>query len=297
MNSIASAFEAAFRVDALLLGGSFVGNPAFQKIAAGLKKETQIPVVLFPGGCSHVTPGPDAILFTTLISGRNPQYLIDEQVKGAVLVRSLRMEAIPTAYMLIESGRTTAVEYISNTRPIPADKPAIAAAHAMAAELMGQRWIYLEAGSGALNAVPAPMVKMVRASVGLHVIVGGGIVGLTCAEELSRRGRSVTILDRKTPGGEASWAAGGMLAADYEGALGELGKTSRALWPPLCDRLHSARPRPEGTLVPARDAREAELLRARLPQAQWLSSDEAARREPALGAISGAAWPPIRASP
>lgn len=180
--------------DALLLGGSFVGNPGFQKIAAGLKKETQIPVVLFPGGCSHITPGPDAILFTTLISGRNPQYLIDEQVKGAVLVRSLRMEAIPTAYMLIESGRTTAVEYISNTRPIPSDKPAIAAAHAMAAELMGQRWIYLEAGSGALNAVPAPMVKLVRASVGLHVIVGGGIRTPEQARERSEAGAHAIVV-------------------------------------------------------------------------------------------------------
>ncbi len=161
--------------DALLLGGSFIGNPNFTQIAASLKRETQTPIILFPGGCSHVTPGPDAILFTTLISGRNPQYLIDEQVKGAVLVRSLKMEALPTAYMLIESGRTTAVEYISNTRPIPSDKPAIAAAHAMAAELMGQRWVYLEAGSGALNAVPVPMVQMVRASVDLKVIVGGGI--------------------------------------------------------------------------------------------------------------------------
>jgi putative glycerol-1-phosphate prenyltransferase/phosphoglycerol geranylgeranyltransferase len=161
--------------DAILLGGSFVGNPAFTQIALALKKETQAPVILFPGGCSHISPGLDAILFTSLISGRNPQFLIDEQVRGGVLVRALRMEALPTAYMLIESGRTTAVEYISNTRPIPADKPAIAAAHAIAAELMGQRWVYLEAGSGALNAVPAPVVAAVRASVGLRVIVGGGI--------------------------------------------------------------------------------------------------------------------------
>jgi putative glycerol-1-phosphate prenyltransferase/phosphoglycerol geranylgeranyltransferase len=161
--------------DAIFLGGSFVGNPAFTPIALALKKETPIPVILFPGGCSHISPGLDAILFTSLISGRNPQFLIDEQVRGGVLVRALRMEALPTAYMLIESGRTTAVEYISNTKPIPSDKPAIAAAHAIAAELMGQRWVYLEAGSGAQNAVPTPVVAAVRASVGLKVIVGGGI--------------------------------------------------------------------------------------------------------------------------
>jgi phosphoglycerol geranylgeranyltransferase len=161
--------------DALLLGGSFVGNANFTRISEELKKGTSIPIILFPGSCSHVAPGPDAILFTTLLSGRNPQYLIDEQVKGAVLVKGLKMEALPTAYLLVESGKTTAVEFISNTRPLPADKPAIAAAHAMAAELLGLRWIYLEAGSGAQQPVPTDMVRMVRASTPLHLIVGGGI--------------------------------------------------------------------------------------------------------------------------
>ena len=161
--------------DALLLGGSFVGNANFTKISAELKKETSLPIILFPGGCSHVIPGPDAILFTTLLSGRNPQYLIDEQVKGAVLVKGFGIEALPTAYLLVESGRTTAVEYISNTRPLPSDKPGIAAAHAMAAELLGLRWVYLEAGSGAQNPVPVEMVHMVHMATPLKLIVGGGI--------------------------------------------------------------------------------------------------------------------------
>ena len=161
--------------DALLLGGSFVGNANFTKISAELKKETSLPIILFPGGCSHVVPGPDAILFTTLLSGRNPQYLIDEQVKGAVLVKGFGIEALPTAYLLVESGKTTAVEFISNTRPLPSDKPGIAAAHAMAAELLGLRWVYLEAGSGAQNPVPTQMVQVVRASTPLKLIVGGGI--------------------------------------------------------------------------------------------------------------------------
>ena len=180
--------------DAILLGGSFMGNPAFTPIAQALKRETQVPVILFPGGCSHISPGLDAILFTSLISGRNPQFLIDEQVRGAVLVRGLRMEAIPTAYMLIESGRTTAVEYISNTRPIPSDKPAIAAAHAMAAELMGQRWVYLEAGSGALNAVPPTVVAAVRAAVDLKVIVGGGIRTPEQARERVKAGAHAIVV-------------------------------------------------------------------------------------------------------
>jgi putative glycerol-1-phosphate prenyltransferase/phosphoglycerol geranylgeranyltransferase len=173
---IASGIAAAQGgADALLLGGSFIGNPDFQRIAVEIRKETGIPIILFPGGCSHVTPGPDAILFTSLLSGRNPQYLIDEQVKGAVLVKKSGLEAIPTAYLLVESGRTTAVEYISNTRPLPSDKPALAVVHALAAEMMGMRWVYLEAGSGALNPVPPEMVQAVRFGTDLTVLCGGGL--------------------------------------------------------------------------------------------------------------------------
>jgi len=180
--------------DALLLGGSFVGNPNFTRIALEIKKKASLPIILFPGGCSHVVPGPDAILFTTLLSGRNPQYLVDEQVKGAILVKSLGMEAIPTAYLLVESGRTTAVEFISNTKPLPADKPAIAAAHAMAAELLGLRWVYLEAGSGAQNPVPPEMVKFVRLACPLKIIVGGGIRTPEQAHERAQAGADAIVI-------------------------------------------------------------------------------------------------------
>ncbi len=160
--------------DALLLGGSFIGNPNFAGIAKELKA-TGKPIILFPGGSGHVTPGPDAILFTSLVSGRNPQYLIDEQVKGAIMVKKYGLEAIPTAYLLVESGKTTAVEWISNTRPLPADKPAIAAAHVLAAEMLGMRWAYLEAGSGAQNPVPLELIAASRALTTATLIVGGGI--------------------------------------------------------------------------------------------------------------------------
>lgn len=174
--TIAAAIAAASAgADALLLGGSLMMSPAFSLAAKEIKKHVSIPVILFPGGASQVVAGPDALLFTTLVSGRNPQYLIDEQVRGAVIAKALKLEPLPTAYMLIESGKTTAVEYISNTKPIPADKPSIAAAHALAAEMMGMRWVYLEAGSGAQNPVPLAMVKAVRSYCNLNVIVGGGI--------------------------------------------------------------------------------------------------------------------------
>jgi putative glycerol-1-phosphate prenyltransferase/phosphoglycerol geranylgeranyltransferase len=171
-----------------------VGNPYFTKIATDIKKETDVPVILFPGGASQVIPGPDAILFTTLLSGRNPQYLVDEQVKGALLVKGLGMEAIPTAYLLVESGRMTAVEYISNTKPLPSDKPGIAAAHAVAAELLGLRWVYLEAGSGAQNPVPPDMVKGVRKATGLKLIVGGGIRDPEQARERVAAGADAIVI-------------------------------------------------------------------------------------------------------
>lgn len=179
--------------DLLLVGGSFMGNPQLPRQIAELKSKIQLPIVLFPGGASHVVPGFDAILFTTLISGRNPQYLIEEQVRGGVLVRAMGMEAIPTAYCLINSGRTTAVEFISNTRPIPSDKPKLTMVHAIAAELMGMRWIYLEAGSGAQEPVPVEHVAMVRQATGLTVITGGGLVSPEMAAARTQAGAHVVV--------------------------------------------------------------------------------------------------------
>ncbi len=181
-------------VDALFIGGSFIGNTHFPQMMKTLSKEVSVPVILFPGGASQITPGPDAILFTTLVSGRNPQYLIDEQIKGAVLVKSYGMEPLPTAYMLIESGATTAVEYISNTKPIPANKPMIAGATALAAQMMGHRWVYLEAGSGALNPVPPLLVSVVRNACDLKVIVGGGIKSPEAAAERVKAGAQAIVI-------------------------------------------------------------------------------------------------------
>lgn len=162
--------------DLLLVGGSFMGNPNLPKQIMELKASVPVPVILFPGGSSQVVPGFDAILFTTLVSGRNPQYLIEEQVRGGIMVKALGIEALPTAYALINSGKPTAVEYISNTRPIPADKPKLTMAHAIASELMGMRWIYLEAGSGAENPVPVEHIAYTRKSTNLGIITGGGLV-------------------------------------------------------------------------------------------------------------------------
>lgn len=162
-------------VDALLVGGSLLLTPAFEQLLAELKKRLHIPLIIFPGGVRQVSRHADAILFMSLVSGRNPEHLIGDQVVAAPLVKACGLEPIATAYMLIESGQTTSAEYMSNTRPIPRRKPDIAAATALAAEFLGMKLIYLEAGSGAAHSVPPEMIKAVSSYVTLPVVVGGGI--------------------------------------------------------------------------------------------------------------------------
>jgi putative glycerol-1-phosphate prenyltransferase/phosphoglycerol geranylgeranyltransferase len=186
-----AAFEAG--ADLILVGGSLIGNANLPKKVAELKSLVKIPIVLFPGGASQVVPGFDAMLFTSLVSGRNPQYLIEEQLKGGLIVKALGIEAFPTAYMLINSGPATAVEYISNTKPIPENKPKLTMAHAIAAELMGMRWTYLEAGSGAEKPVPLEHIILTRKATNLNIIAGGGIITPQDAAARVQAGANVVV--------------------------------------------------------------------------------------------------------
>jgi phosphoglycerol geranylgeranyltransferase len=136
----------------------------------------------------------DAVLFTSLLSGRNANLLIGEQVKAAPQIKSLGLEPIPTAYILIESGNLTSVCYISNTTPIPRDKPEIAKAHALAAEYLGMKLVYLEAGSGAAMPVPPETVKQVEKYVNLPLIVGGGITDPSYARKIAMAGASFVVI-------------------------------------------------------------------------------------------------------
>ena len=160
--------------DAILVGTSLMlsdHSTVFQRI----KGTVDIPVIIFPGSVGQIVPTADAILFLSLISGRNPELLIGQHVKAAPLLKEYGVEAIPTGYVLIESGAFTSVEFMSNTRPIPRTKNDIAMAHALAAEYLGMRLVYLEAGSGARDPVPDEMVEAVVDYVSLPVMVGGGI--------------------------------------------------------------------------------------------------------------------------
>lgn len=190
-NAAAAEKEGA---SAILIGGSFLVRDDFDSAIKAVKDVTDLPVVLFPGSSRQVSGYADGILFLSLLSGRNPQYLIGEQVMAAPVICRLGLESIPTAYLLIESGRMTSAEFVSNTKPLPRDKPQLAVAHAQAAMLFGMKAVYLEAGSGAENSVPPEIVKMVVESVSIPVIVGGGITNPEQGVAVARAGARAIVV-------------------------------------------------------------------------------------------------------
>lgn len=157
-----------------LVGGSLVTKP-LDEFVFNLRAKTSLPVVLFPGSAMQFTPNADGILFLSLISGRNPDFLIGHHVAIAPMLKQSGVEVVPTGYILIDGGSPTSVQYMSQTMPVPANKPDIAVATAIAGELLGLKAIYLEAGSGAKNTVPTKLIEAVRKAISLPLIVGGGI--------------------------------------------------------------------------------------------------------------------------
>jgi len=188
-------------VDALLVGGSMMVNHDFAAAVAAVKKACRLPLIIFPGGSTQLAPDADALLFLSLISGRNPRYLIEEQVQAAPAIRQLAIETIPTGYMLISSGTATAVEQVSGTQPLPRDNPDLAAAHALAGQYLGLKMIYLEAGSGAKQSVPADVITRVRQWIDLPLIVGGGIRSPEEAAEKVKAGADFIVIGTAFDGG------------------------------------------------------------------------------------------------
>ena len=162
-------------VDAILVGGSLIIDGDFQSSLNLVKEASTVPIIIFPGSLQQLSANADAILYISLISGRNPNYLFGDHVIAAPFIRKMGIEPISTGYMLFESGGTTTAEFISNTKPLPINKPEIAMAHALAAQYMGMNTVYLEAGSGADHSVPTKIVKAVSSYVDIPVITGGGI--------------------------------------------------------------------------------------------------------------------------
>ena len=161
--------------DIILVGGSFISKQRLGKLVKKLKKHCQLPVMLFPGGPSQISRHADAVMLLSLISGRNADYLIGKHVEAVPVLLRSGLEIIPTGYMLIENGRSTSVEYVSNTKPIPRKKTDIALATALAGEMLGLKMLYLEAGSGAKKPVPLKMISAIALNSRLPLIVGGGI--------------------------------------------------------------------------------------------------------------------------
>lgn len=180
-------------VDFILVGGSLVSGSVDETVTL-LKQTTGVPVVLFPGNVLQLSSRADGILLLSLISGRNPEFLIGNHVIAAPVLRNTGLEIIPTGYILVENGRTTSVEYMSNTKPIPADKTDLAVATAMAGEMLGHKLIYLEAGSGARDKVNAVMIRAVRAQIGIPLVVGGGIENGEQIREAYRAGADIVVV-------------------------------------------------------------------------------------------------------
>lgn len=164
------------KVDYLLVGGSLVVSNYLDECVQLIKKNCNIPVILFPGSPSQLSKYADALLYLSLISGRNADLLIGQHVVSAPAVKQSGLEIIPTGYMVIDGGAPTTVSYISNATPIPADKNEIAVCTAMAGEMLGMKLIYMDAGSGAKRAITEEMIEKVAAMIEVPLIIGGGIL-------------------------------------------------------------------------------------------------------------------------
>lgn len=182
------------KIDYFFVGGSLLTTDNIGEIINMIKDNCKIPVVLFPGSNLQINKAADAILFLSLISGRNPDLLIGQHVIAAPFLKESALEIIPTGYMIVNSGNQTTVSYMSNTQPIPYDKPDIAASTAIAGELLGLSVIYMDAGSGAVQPIANGMISKVRKSINTPLIVGGGINSATKAESVLRSGADMIVI-------------------------------------------------------------------------------------------------------
>lgn len=191
-STIALAAEA--RVDYFFVGGSLVVSSYLDECVQLIKKSCSIPVILFPGSPGQVSRYADALLYLSLISGRNPELLIGQHVISAPMVKKSGLEIMPTGYMVVDGGAPTTVSYISNASPIPANKEEIAVCTAMAGEMLGMKLIYMDAGSGAQKPISEHMIGAVSLSIEVPLIVGGGITDPEKAYLNCRHGADVIVV-------------------------------------------------------------------------------------------------------
>lgn len=184
------------QIDYFFVGGSTVSREDFVSVVEFLKSNSQIPVVIFPGASHQISKDADALLYLSLISGRNPDYLIGHHVQSANEVYGMPIEVIPTAYILIDGGTKSSVAYVSQTTPIPSDKLSIISNTAKAGLLQGKKLLYLDAGSGAQYAV-LPETVQALTELNAPIIIGGGIKTKSQIEHLSKAGANVLVIGNK----------------------------------------------------------------------------------------------------
>lgn len=178
----------------IFVGGSIVQATILEELITQLKQKTNLPVVIFPGDPSQISPRADAILFLSLLSGRNPDYLIEYQVQAAPILKKTDLEVISTGYILIESGNETAVARVSKTKPLNRENFDLVLATAQAGEMLGNKLMYLEAGSGAKNAVPLKMIQLIAQNIEIPIIVGGGITDLEGIQMAYKAGADLVVI-------------------------------------------------------------------------------------------------------
>ena len=182
------------KTDYLFVGGSMVEEKVTDAIVSEIKKFTKLPVIIFPGDVTQITNKADALLFLSLISGRNPDYLIGKHVEAISRLKNTNLEVIPSGYILIENGKRTSVEKVSDTTPMARENIQLIVDTAKAGELLGMKLIYLEAGSGALHPVSEEIIKSVKQELTVPLIVGGGIRTLDKLESAYQTGADLIVI-------------------------------------------------------------------------------------------------------
>lgn len=183
--------------DFIFVGGSTVAFSDLDNCIKIVKSNTTIPVIIFPGSHNQIHEQADGILFLSLISGRNPDYLIGHHVESAHLLKKMKLDVVPTGYILVDGGKNSSVQYVSQTTPIPADQITIAVKTAIAGEMLGMKAIFLDAGSGAINPVSESMIQEIRKNISCTLIVGGGIKSAEAANEAFDAGADIVVIGNK----------------------------------------------------------------------------------------------------
>lgn len=180
--------------ECFFVGGSLLTDGDLNHTINILKKNSDLPVIIFPGSSSQISHEADGILFLSLVSSRNPEMLIGQQVVAAPYLRKSNLEVLSTAYLLIDSGIQTTASYMSNSTPIPSNKSEIAACTALAGQYMGMQLAYLDGGSGAKNPIPTEMIKKVSEYIDIPLIIGGGINSSEKAIEIYKAGADMIVI-------------------------------------------------------------------------------------------------------